>query len=385
MRSGDPIYLDFNATTPVDPDVIEALVVSLRTGFGNPSSGYVYGWRAREAVEQARAQVAALIGARPAEVVFTGGGTEADNLAILGAARAHGRGGSMAHSAVEHPAVARPCQFLALRGWQVASIPVDEHGVVLLRAAAAGISRGAVMLSVMHSNNEVGTIQPIRELSELAHSLGALMHTDAAQSIGKVPVDVDELGVDALTIAGHKLYAPKGVGALYIRQGAAIAPIGFGGGQEGGMRPGTENVALIVALGVACELAGRRLSEDGARLSALRDRLWSGLQAGVPGVRLNGHPVERLPNTLNVSFPGVRGSAVLDNAASVVAASTGSACHEGDESPSAVLTAMGCSPEEALGAVRLSVGRLTTEAAVDAAAAALVEAWRHASARIAIA
>lgn len=384
MRSGDPIYLDFNATTPVDPDVIEAMLVSLRTDFGNPSSGYVYGWRAREAVEQARARVAALIGARPEEVVFTGGGTEADNLAILGAACAHGRGGSMAHSAVEHPAVSRPCQFLALQGWQVASIPVDEHGVVLLQAAAAGISRGAVMLSVMHSNNEVGTIQPIRELSELAHSLGALMHTDAAQSIGKVPVDVDELGVDALTIAGHKLYAPKGVGALYIRQGAAIAPIGFGGGQEGGMRPGTENVALIVALGVACQLAGRRLSEDGARLSAVRDRLWSGLQAGVPGVRLNGHPVDRLPNTLNVSFPGVRGSAVLDNAASVVAASTGSACHEGDESPSAVLTAMGCNPEEALGAVRLSVGRLTTEAAVDAAAGALVEAWRRASARVAI-
>lgn len=380
MTTDDPIYLDFNATTPIDPEVVDAMLPFLRTHFGNPSSGHVYGHRAREAVEHARAQVAAVIGAAPEEIIFTGSGTEANNMAIRGAACAHDRPGRMACSAIEHPAVEKPCQFLGLRGWAIATIPVDAAGVIDMQAADAAIPRGTVMVSVMHSNNEVGTIQPIRALADLAHSRGALMHTDAAQSVGKVPIDVNDLGVDALTIVGHKLYAPKGVGALYIRKGGIIAPTVFGGGQEGGMRPGTENVALIVALGAACEIAGRRLAEDEPRLRMLRDRLWSRLQAGVPGILLNGHPERRLPNTLNVSFPGVRGSAVL-TATPSIAASTGSACHEGEEAPSSVLAAMGCDRDRALGAVRLSVGRTTTAEDVDSAAADLVKAWQHVRAR----
>ncbi|MBI5165450.1 MAG: cysteine desulfurase, partial [Magnetospirillum sp.] len=262
----------------------------------------------------------------------------------------------------------------------IAAIPVDETGMIDMHAADAAIPRGTVMVSVMHSNNEVGTIQPIRELADLAHSRGALMHTDAAQSVGKVAIDVNDLGVDVLTIVGHKFYAPKGVGALYIRKGAAIAPTSFGGGQEGGMRPGTENVALIAALGAACEIAEHRLAEDEPHLRILRDRLWDRLQAGVPGILLNGHSERRLPNTLNVSFPGVRGSAVL-TATPGIAASTGSACHEGEEAPSSVLAAMGCNRDRALGAVRLSVGRTTTAEGVDTAAADLVKAWQHVRAR----
>lgn len=380
MTTDDPIYLDFNATTPIDPEVIEAMLPYLRTHFGNPSSGHVYGHRAREAVDRARAQVAALIGANPSEIVFTGSGTEANNMALWGAACAHDRGGRMACSAIEHPAVAKPCQFLGLRGWAIADIPVDATGVINMQAAETVVRRGTVMVSVMHSNNEVGTIQPIRDLADLAHSRGALMHTDAAQSVGKVKVDVNEFGVDALTIVGHKLYAPKGVGALYIRKGAAIAPTSFGGGQEGGMRPGTENVALIVALGAACEIAERRLAEDEPHLRMLRDRLWDRLQAGVPGICLNGHPERRLPNTLNVSFPDVRGSAILTTAPGI-AASTGSACHEGEEAPSSVLAAMGCDRDRALGAVRLSVGRTTTAEEMDSVAAGLVKAWQHVQAR----
>ncbi|MBF0326761.1 MAG: cysteine desulfurase [Alphaproteobacteria bacterium] len=376
MTTDDPIYLDFNATTPIDPEVVEAMLPYLRTHFGNPSSGHVYGHRAREAVERARTQVAALIGALPEEIVFTGSGTEANNMALRGAACAHDRGGRMACSAIEHPAVGKPCQFLGLRGWAIATIPVDEAGLVDMQAADAAIRRGTVMVSVMHSNNEIGTIQPIRALADLAHSRGALMHTDAAQSVGKVSVNVNDLGVDALTVVGHKLYAPKGVGALYIRTGAAIAPTSFGGGQEGGMRPGTENVALIVALGAACEIADRNLAGDKPRLRALCDRLWSRLQADIPGILLNGHFEQRLPNTLNVSFPGVRGSAIL-TAAPNLAASTGSACHEGEEAPSSVLAAMGCDRERALGAVRLSIGRTTTSEEVDAAAADLTKAWQH--------
>ena len=382
MTTDDPIYLDFNATTPIDPQVVEAMLPYLRTHFGNPSSGHVYGHRAREAVERARAQVAALVGAVPEEIVFTGSGTEANNMALRGAACAHDRPGRMACSAIEHPAVEKPCRFLGLRGWAIAPIPVDETGVIDMHAADAAIPRGTVMVSVMHSNNEVGTIQPIRELADLAHSRGALMHTDAAQSVGKVAIDVNDLGVDVLTIVGHKFYAPKGVGALYIRKGAAIAPTSFGGGQEGGMRPGTENVALIVALGAACEIAGRRLAEDEPRLRTMRDRLWSQLQEDISGILLNGHPERRLPNTLNVSFPGVRGSAVL-TATPSIAASTGSACHEGEEAASSVLVAMGYDRNRALGAVRLSVGRTTTAEEVDSAAIDLVKAWQHARARTA--
>lgn len=374
MSNDDPIYLDFNATTPVEPDVIEAMLPYLRAHFGNPSSGHVYGHRAQEAVVKARHQVAALIGAQAGEIIFTASGSEADNMAILGVAGALGGQGRVVLSAVEHPAVEKPCRHLSRQGWSLASLPVDGGGRVDLAVAGKVLADGAALVTVMHSNNEVGTLQPIRELADLAHARGAVMHTDAAQSIGKVGINVDELGVDALTIVGHKFYAPKGIGALYVRKGTPLSPIMFGGGQEGGLRSGTENVALIVALGAACEIARNRVAADETRLRALRDRLWSRLLAGVPGLVLNGDAERRLPHTLNVSFPGVRGSAVLA-AAPAIAASTGSACHEGEETPSSVLQAMGFDRGRALSAVRLSVGRTTTEAGIDAAAAALISAW----------
>lgn len=377
---GDPVYLDFNATTPIAPEVVEAMLPYLTTHFGNPSSEHVYGRRARQAVARAREQVAGLIGAHPEEIIFTGSGTEANNLAILGITGAYEQPRSVACSAIEHPSVLRACEQLRKQLWTTVEIPVAGDGRVEPGAAAASWPHDVVLVSVMHSNNEVGTLQPIKELAGLAKSRGTLIHSDAAQSVGKLPVDVRELGVDALTIVGHKIYAPKGVGALYVRRGVPLMPVSFGGGQEGGLRSGTENVALIAALGAACELAARRLADDQAHLRALRDRLWGRLAAAIPALALNGHPDERLPNTLNVSFPAVRGSAVLA-AAPGVAASTGSACHEGGETPSGVLSAMGCDAERALGAVRLSVGRTTSEEEVDRAAAELVRAWRNAAGR----
>lgn len=371
----DPIYLDFNATTPVDPEVLEAMLPYLRGHFGNPSSGHVFGRRAREAVERARAQVAVLINARTDEIVFTSGGTEADNLAVQGTVLAAGRPGRLACSAVEHPAVLLPCREMARRGWNLDLLPVDRNGAVDLAAAGEVIRPGIRLVSVMHSNNETGTLQPVAEIARLAHAAGAAMHSDAAQSGGKIPIDVEALAVDALTLVGHKMYAPKGVGALYIRRGTTIASYAFGGGQERGLRPGTENVALIVGFGAACDLACRRLEGDTARMLGLRETLWDRLATAIPGLRRHGDPIHCLPNTLNVGFPGRRGSAILASAPRV-AASTGSACHEGGERPSAVLTAMGLEEEEALGAVRLSLGRTTTEDEIVEAAEALVAAWK---------
>lgn len=362
----DPIYLDHNATTPVHPEVRAAMADSLLNHWGNPSSSHVYGQRAAAAVQQARAQVAALIGARPHEIVFTSGGTEASNLAICGAAAL--RRGALVTSAVEHPATLQPLR--ALPGREVVVLPVDGDGRV---HAGAPLPDEVALLTVMHANNEVGTIQPV---AALAARCGGWVHTDAAQSLGKVPVDVRDLGVDFLTVAGHKLYAPKGVGALYIREGIALPPLVRGAGHERGIRPGTENVSGIVGLGVACALAADRLAEEPARLEGLRERLWARLSAGVPGLRRNSPAEGVLPNTLNVSFPGTLGSAVLAGAPEV-AASTGSACHEHGESPSAVLVAMGLARDVALGAVRLSLGHGTTAEAVDAAADALVRAARR--------
>ncbi|MBF0267350.1 MAG: cysteine desulfurase [Alphaproteobacteria bacterium] len=372
----DPVYLDFNATTPVDPDVVEAMQPFFHAHFGNPSSGHVFGLRARNAVDRAREEVAALLNADAQEIFFTSGGTEANNITILGTACANEVKGRMLHSAIEHPSVTNPCRFLALKGWAIQTLPVDEHGIVSLAAAENALDAGIALLSVMHANNETGSLQPIRELTRLAHAKGIMTHCDAAQSIAKLPIDVKELGIDALSLAGHKMYAPKGIGALYISKGAPIAPINFGGGQERGIRPGTENVALIVGLGKACALAAGRQAEDAKRLWNLKDRLWSRLLSGVPGLSLNGSLEISLPNTLNVSFPAVAGNALL-NAAPAIAASTGSACHDGKEAPSSVLTAMGLNRDRALGAVRLTLGRTTTEKDIDAAANALVKAWRQ--------
>ncbi|MHB1669495.1 cysteine desulfurase family protein [Thiomonas sp.] len=372
------IYLDYNATTPVAPEVVAAMLPFLQEHFGNPSSAHVYGDAPRRAMAAAREEVARLIGARTAEIVFTGSATEANNLTILGVARAWGDARRHAViSAVEHPSVSEPAHRLQALGGSVTIVPVDEYGRVAPGDVAAALRPDTGLVSVMHANNEVGTIQRIAEIAALAHSRGALMHTDAAQSAGKVALDVEVLGVDLLTLAGHKFYAPKGVGALYIRTGTPIAAVLAGAGQEQGLRPGTENIPQIVALGVAARLARERLPETHAHLRALRDRLHARLAQEVPGLALNGHPEQRLPNTLNVSFPGVSGAALLQQVADRVAASTGSACHAGDAAPSGVLGAMSLSNERALGAVRLSVGHYTREAEIDAAAAALIAAWRE--------
>jgi cysteine desulfurase len=374
LAEGDrPIYLDHNATTPLLPEVLEAMLPYLSTHHGNPSSSHAYGNRARAAVAAAREQVADLIGCSPSEVLFTSGGTEANNLAILGAAAASLRRG-LVTSAVEHPATAEPCAYLQRFGWEVTTLPVDGDGVISLDPAPAGTD--AALLTVILAQNEIGTLQPVPRLSDWAHERGALVHTDAAQAVGKVPVRVDRLGVDLLSIAGHKLYAPKGVGALFVRRGVRLEPVLRGAGQEQGLRPGTENVASILGLGVACAAAARDLEAEGPRQRRLRDVLWQRLQEAIPGMRRNGHPTEVLPNTLNVSFPGVAGSAVLD-AAPGVAAATGSACHEGDPAPSPVLTAMRLDDDAALGAVRLSLGRGTTSEQIEIAAEALVAAYRR--------
>ncbi|MBZ5708119.1 cysteine desulfurase family protein [Nannocystis pusilla] len=372
------IYLDHNATTPLLPEVVDAMLPFLRSHFGNPSSGHVFGARAREAVARAREQVAGLLGCDDDEVLFTSGGTEANNLAIRGVAGRHARPGAIVTTAVEHPATERPCAWLERQGWQLTRVSVDAGGRARLEEARAAIARGAVLVTVMHSNNETGALQPIAELAHLAHETGALMHTDAAQSLGKVAVRVRELDVDLLSVAGHKLYAPKGVGALYVRRGTPLAPVLLGAGHERGLRPGTENVAGIVGLGAACLAAAGDLATTSARIERLRDLLWDKLASAVPGLGLNGHPQLRLPNTLNVRFPKVPGSAVLAGAPEI-AASTGSACHEGHESASAVIVAMGVPADAAIGSVRLTLGRGTTEEEVTRAAAALSAAWRRAT------
>jgi cysteine desulfurase len=353
-----PIYLDYNATTPLLPEVLDAMLPYLREHFGNPSSSHIYGTKAREAVDLARAQVAALLGCDATEITFTSGGTEANNLAIRGL---HTDRRHIVTSSIEHPATERPCAWLEANGWRVTRLPVDANGVTQLEP----IDESTALVTVMHSNNETGVLQPIAELATRAHAVGAIMHTDAAQSIGKVPVRVRELDVDLLSIAGHKLYAPKGIGALYIRKGVRLAPLVLGAGHERGLRPGTENVASIVGLGAACRAAARDLEAVAAALLANREALWRLLSAGVPDLKLNGDPERRLPNTLNVIFPGVGGRELLD-AAPEVAASTGSACHDSHEGATNV---------------RLTIGRGTTAEEIAKAAAALVAAWRSVRAR----
>jgi len=377
MSSVPPIYLDHNATTPVLPEAVDAMLPYLREHFGNPSSAHAYATRPREAVARARAQVAELIGAQEDEIVFTSGGTEANNLAIRGVAAARATRGLIVTTVVEHPATAQPCAWLEQDGWRVTRIGVDATGRVRLPEAQRAIAEGdTALVTVMHSNSETGVLQPITELTTYAHEAGALMHSDGAQSVGKVPVSVEELGVDLLTIVGHKLYAPKGVGALYVRRGTTLAPFALGAGHERGLRPGTENVASVVGLGVACEVAARDMDQTARRIAALRDELFRRLASTVPGLALNGHRDLCLPNTLNVRFPGVTGNALLAGAPEV-AASTGSACHAGRDEPSAVILAMGVAPEAAAGSVRLTLGRGTSADDVARAALALERSWRR--------
>lgn len=374
--SDEPIYLDFNATTPVAPSVREAMEPYFSEHFGNPSSAHAYGERANRAVESAREQVAGAIGASAESIYFTGSGTEANNLALRGAAETKEGSVRIASSAIEHPSVSETCRALEERGAKVVRIGVDREGRIRLAELEEALREGLDLVTVMHANNEVGTVQPIAEVSELAEEYGALVHTDAAQTIGKIDVSVEELGVDLLTIAGHKMYAPKGVGALYVREGVEIEPVLFGASQEGGLRPSTENVPYLVALGRASDRAAAGLGERRREMAALRDRLWEALKGARPTVRRHGSTEETLPNTLNVRFDGVSGAEVLE-CTDAIAASTGSACHEGGElQPSEVLTAMGIEPSEATGAIRLSVGESTTTDEVDRAAVALIEAYR---------
>ncbi len=359
-----PIYLDYNASTPIDRRVAAVMRPLLDSPFANPSATHPAGRAAHALLEGARAKVADLLGCGPDEIVFTSGGSEADNLALTGVFFAlRERGDHIITTAVEHPAILEPLRFLERLGARVTVIPVDRTGMVDPEDVRRAITPRTILVSVMHANNEVGTIEPIAEIAAIAHEHGVLVHTDAAQSVGKIPVRVDELGVDLLTIAGHKLYAPKGVGALYVRRGVTLEPLIHGAGHEAGRRAGTESVLLAAALGEACELAAdlRLLQETGR----LRDRLWDGLRARFgEGVVLNGHPTQRLPNTLNVSFVGRVGADILAGLDGV-AASTGAACHADSVELSPVLRAMGVEPRVGMGAVRLSLGRMTTEAEID--------------------
>ena len=387
-----PVYLDYNATTPVDPAVVEAMLPYLRDPagvgfghFGNPSSTHAYGAPAAEAVATARRRVAGLLGAGPDEVVFTSCASESDNLAVKGVAFAsreqgppRGRPGHLITSAVEHPAVLEACRYLERAfGFALTVLPVDGAGRVDPDDVRRAMRPDTALVSVVHAQNETGVLQPVAEIGAIAREHGVPFHVDAAQSVGKIPVRVEELRCDLLTVAGHKLYAPKGIGALYVRDGIRLHPLVHGAAYEGGRRAGTANVPYATALGAACDLAARALAAgEPARQRRLRDRLHAALAAALP-VRLNGHATERLPNTLNVSVPGVIGEEVLA-AVPEVAASTGAACHAGVHTPSAVLLAMGLAPDLALGALRLSVGRYTTAEEVDFAAARLAAAARHA-------
>jgi cysteine desulfurase len=374
-----PIYLDYNATTPVDPWAAAAAQPYLAAWFGNPSSAHGYGTEPARALLAARQQVAALVGGEPAGVVFTGSGSEANNLAIRGTVLAAGTDRRhVVTQATEHPAVLATCRALERwHGVRVTYLPVDGHGLVDPDDLAAAVTPDTALVTVMLANNETGTIQPVADLAKVAHTHGVPLHTDAAQAIGKVPVDVTDLDVDLLTVVGHKMYAPKGVGALYLRPGTRLEPVVYGGGQEHGLRAGTENVAHAAAFGAAADLARADLAAGASsRLAGLRDRLHRALADALPGVALNGHPERRLPNTANVSLAGVDGTALLA-AVPEVAASTGSACHAGSSEPSPVLAAMGLGRRRALGAVRLSVGRWTTTADVDRAAELLAGAARR--------
>jgi cysteine desulfurase len=358
------IYLDYNASTPVDPQVLDGMLPYLKQKYGNPSSIHAFGVACRAGIEQARERVAGLLGCETSEIIFTSGATESNNMVIKGVATASPRGSHIITTKIEHPAVLEPCRYLEKQGYSVTYLPVDEYGAVNPHELAKAITPKTVLITIMHSNNEVGTIQPIAEFSRMASSRGVLFHTDAAQSVGKVRMQVEELGVDFLTLAGHKFYAPKGIGALYIKGGRTLEPLLHGAGHERGLRPGTENAAYIVGLGTACEVAALILETEGPRQTRLGRRLYDGLRQAGLSVHLNGHPDKKLPNTWNISFAGFDAVAVME-ALPGVAVSPGAACHGNLVEPSHVLAAMGADPALARGAIRFSLGRETTETEID--------------------
>jgi cysteine desulfurase len=366
------IYLDYNASTPVDPAVAATMLPLLDEHFGNPSSGHWASTGAKAALDSARSQVAALLGCYTDEVVLTGGGSEANNLALKGVFfKLHEKGEHIITTRIEHPAIVEPCRFLERLGAQITFLPVDGTGRIDPEGLRAAITPRTILISVMHANNEVGTIQPIEECAGIAHERGILFHTDAAQSVGKIPTDISQLGADLLSIAGHKVYAPKGIGALFVRRGVSLEPAIHGAGHEGGRRAGTESAFLAVGLGKACELARDLAAMEPVR--ALRDHFWIELQKRFGNrVVLNGHPAHRLPNTVNVSFVGRIGAEILARLDGV-AATTGSACHSGRVELSPVLKAMGIEPDVGMGAIRFSLGRATTRDEIDAVVAQLAD------------
>jgi len=371
-----PVYLDYNASTPVAPEVLETMTAVFREVHGNALSMHAFGAAARAVVERARAEVGSLIGAETDEIVFTSGGTESNNAAIFGVAEAlAARGRHLVITAVEHASIEQCCRVLETRGWAVTRIQVDPNGQIDARAVDAAIRPDTVLVSVMHANNETGVILPVGAAARAAHAKGILVHTDAAQSLGKIRVNVRELDVDLLTIAGHKLYAPQGIGALYLRRGTPFAPLIRGAGHQGNRRSGTENVALSAALGAACALAERESDARRAHLQATRDRLESKLRAAFPSLIVHGGEAKRLPNTLYAAFPGCDANEMLTRLDGV-ATGSGAACHSGRTTPSKVLLAMGVKAEIATATLRLTTGRPTTETEIDAAAERIIETAR---------
>jgi len=369
------IYLDHNSTTPLHPEVLEAILPYYKEAFGNPSTIYSFGQETRKATDEAREKVANLIGASPEEIIFTSGGTEADNVALKGVAAAlEKKGKHIVTSSIEHHAVLSTLKYLEKRGYKVSFLPVDEYGWLNPREVEEAITSQTVLISVMHANNEVGTIEPISEIGEIARKTGIYLHTDAIQTIGKIKVNVDDLKVDLLSLSAHKFYGPKGAGALYVRKGTRIHPLLHGGYQERRRRAGTENVAGIVGLGKAAEIASKEMEQQSRRESNLRDRLEKMIKENINHCRLNGHPTRRLPNTLNVSFEFIEGeSLILNLDLKGIAVSTGSACTSGSLEPSHVLMAMGVAPEIAQGSIRFSLGRDTQKEDIDYTVENLVE------------
>jgi cysteine desulfurase len=368
------IYLDHNATTPVDPNAREAMIPFMETDFGNPSSPYILGTRAKEAIEVSREEMALLLGCASQEVTFTSGGSESNNAVLKGIIDLkRPEGFHIITSAVEHPAILNPSLFLMELGVKVTFLPVNRFGSVDPDAIRRAIEPRTALISIMLANNETGTLQPIKEISKIAKEHNIPLHTDAAQAVGKLPVDVNDLGVDFLSVAGHKLYAPKGVGALYAKEGRNLTPLIHGAGQEGGKRAGTENMILVVGLGVASKIAKERLHDDFQTMKAMRDRLQELLFGGLDNLVLNGHSDERLPNTLSVSVPGVDGAKILERCPNLMA-STGAACHDRSVELSHVLSAMGVPPEVGMGTLRLSVGRRNTMDQIEEAAGMIISA-----------
>ncbi len=361
----NPIYLDYNASTPVAPQVLDEMLPYLRNKFGNPSSSHSFGVACRAGIEQARERVAGFLGCDASDIIFTSGATESNNMVIKGIAKAVGKGKHFITSRIEHPAVLEPCRHLERFGYSVTCLPVNQLGMVDPADLEKAITFNTALVSIMHSNNEVGTIQDIKELARIASSRGVLFHTDAAQSVGKVRVQAEDLGVDFLTVAGHKFYAPKGIGALYIKNGRKLLPMMHGAGHERGLRPGTENAAFIVGLGAAAMIAAPILENEGMRQRKLGQRLYDGLRNSGLKVHLNGHPEKKLPNTWNISFAGFTATEVMDALGREIAVSPGAACHGDLIEQSHVLVAMGTDLSLARGAIRFSLGRETTEAEID--------------------